>query len=251
MSVHRCIKSVSTALVNKLLGSEVRWPRNPNSIPEMFMRAGNMPLVGGVVDGSLIKIDAPNENEAAYDDRKGNHSINLMVVCGPNLEFFYCNARWPGSVHDSRVLRCSSLAQQWENGWRPFPNAIILGDSGYGLRKWLITPNIPVQIERNPALMRFLVALKSTRCMVENSLGILKEKFPCLNYVRLQPVFASNVIQSCVILHNIEKRLGSNHYTPYINYNPIEDNEEVLFDAEVGIDFSAIQVLNNLIERFT
>jgi len=110
----------------------------------MFMRVANIPRICGIVDGSLIPIDAPHQNESAFVDRNGQHSINVMVVCGPNLEFFYASARWPGSVHDSRVLRCSTLAQQWENGWRPFTNGIILGDSGYGLRKWLITPNIPV-----------------------------------------------------------------------------------------------------------
>ena len=47
------------------------------------------------MDGSLIPIDAPTENEAAYVDRHGDHSINTMMVCGPNMEFFYVSARWP------------------------------------------------------------------------------------------------------------------------------------------------------------
>lgn len=37
-----------------------------------------------------------------------------MLVCGPDYSFYYASARWPGSVHDNRVLRNSSLYQTWE-----------------------------------------------------------------------------------------------------------------------------------------
>ncbi|KAI5651712.1 DDE superfamily endonuclease domain-containing protein [Phthorimaea operculella] len=251
-TVHNCVKRVCGALISTLFGEEVRWPENCNRIPLLFMRY-NIPRIAGIVDGSLIKIDAPHQNESAYVDRDGNHSINTMVVCGPNLDIFYASARWPGSVHDARVMRCSSLARVWESGWRPFPNAIILGDSGYGLKKWLLTPNIPIQIPRTVALERFLRAFKSTRRMVENSLGIIKEKFPCLNYLRVQPQIASNVILSCVLLHNIEKRLGSEYYTPYIeeggNEN-VNDFGELENDLEEVLDEEAVAVLQSLIQLF-
>lgn len=215
-TVHRCVKKVCTSLVRRLLGEEVHWPTvNVQSVPQRFMRVANFPRVAGIVDGSLIQLDAPHENEMSYVDRDGNHSINAMFVCGPNLEFFYASVRWPGSVHDARVLRNSSLARQWNNGWRPFPNAVILGDSGYGLQEWLMTPVIPHVIPRTPTLARYLRSFKSTRRMIENAIGILKEKFPCLNYLRTQPLTACNIILSCVILHNIEKRIGSQNYEPY------------------------------------
>jgi len=84
-------------------------------------------MVAGCVDGTLIEMDAPRINEAAFVDRYGNHSINAMMVSGPDRSFYYVNARWPGSVHDSRVMRTSSLYARFERGWRPFPNAVILG----------------------------------------------------------------------------------------------------------------------------
>lgn len=33
--------------------------------------------------------------------------------------------------------------------------------------------------------------------------GALKEKFPCLNHLRVQPIFAANLVLSCAILHNV------------------------------------------------
>jgi hypothetical protein len=47
--------------------------------------------------------------------------LKLMVVCGPNYEILAVNANWPGSTHDSRVIKNSAVFQLFESGWRPFP----------------------------------------------------------------------------------------------------------------------------------
>jgi hypothetical protein len=45
--------------------------------------------------------------------------------------------KWPGSTHDSFILNNSGIpdAMTGINGW-------LLGDSGYPLKKWLMTPLI-------------------------------------------------------------------------------------------------------------
>jgi zona occludens toxin (predicted ATPase) len=114
-----------------------------------------------------------------------------------------------------------------------------------------MTPKIPIQIPRTLALERFLRAFKSTRRIVENALGIIKEKFPCLNHLRVQPIIASKIILSSIVLHNIEKRLGSQHYIPYSEQSNEQDdevannsNEDEVFEPE------AIGVLQSLIQLF-
>ena len=91
---------------------------------------------------ALIPVTAPRDNENQFVDRhKKGHSLNIMAVCGPNCDFFYLSARWPGSVNDARILRRSSLYASFEiSGWRPFPDAVILGDSIYPCKEWLIPP---------------------------------------------------------------------------------------------------------------
>ena len=135
------------------------------------MQYANFPRVSGCVDGVLFKIDAPTENESHYVDRKGNHSINAMMVAGPDLTFYYVSAKWPGSVADARVLRCSSLCTRWENGFRPFSNAILLGDSAYPLKTWLIPPLIGEGTAESNE--RFLRSHRSTRRLVECAYGML------------------------------------------------------------------------------
>lgn len=92
-----------------------------------------------------------------------------------------------------------------EAGWRPFAETVLLGDSIYPLKSWLIPPII--RNPEDPSQRRFLRAHRQTRRLVENAIGILKEKFPCLNYLRLEPVKACQVIQCCVALCNLSRDL--------------------------------------------
>jgi len=71
-----------------------RWPTvHAENIAHQYMQYANFPKVARFVDGVLFKIDAPIENESHYVDRKGNHSINAMMVAGPDLTFYYVSAK--------------------------------------------------------------------------------------------------------------------------------------------------------------
>lgn len=202
-SVCRALHVVVEAINDLKFAEVVNWPNDIDDVILRFSRIAHMPLVIGCIDGTLIKIDAPRENEQQYVDRHGDHSINVMAVCGPDFKFYYVSARWPGSVHDARVYRNSTLHQRFEAGWRPLPDVILLADSGYPLKEWMIPPT---DLNLNdPAVMRFNRAHKSTRRVVENSFGILKEKFPCLNYLRVNPVFACEIIKCCFTVCNIAR----------------------------------------------
>lgn len=78
----------------------------------------------------------------------------------------------------------------------------------------------------NPVVQRYNVAHKSTRFIVENSFGILKEKFPCLNYLRVDPVYACEIFKACIVLCNLSKDLDINHepVEPPVDQEP--DDEE-------------------------
>ena len=76
-----------------------------------------------------------------------------------------------------------------------------LGDSAYSTNDWLIPPFR--QNARDPAEQRFNVAHKSTRRIIECAYGILKERFPCLNYLRVAPNYAAKIVMACATLHNL------------------------------------------------
>ena len=155
-------------------------------------------------------MDAPTVHEEAFVDRKGRHSLNVLAVCGPNQEFYFISSKWPGSVHDARMLKNSKLHERWTEGWRPFPNAVILGDSGFGLSDWLIPP--VTSGLRSDSADRFLRAHKSTRRVIENAFSVWKEFFPCLNYLRVDPINAAKVVMATATLHNIQKKLSNRNF---------------------------------------
>ena len=49
-------------------------------------------------------------------------------------------ARWPGSTHDSHIFNRSQICQQLEDNHNNLERGILLGDSGYALKPYLMTP---------------------------------------------------------------------------------------------------------------
>uniref|UniRef100_A0A8C1LR86 DDE Tnp4 domain-containing protein n=1 Tax=Cyprinus carpio TaxID=7962 RepID=A0A8C1LR86_CYPCA len=138
-----------------------------------------------------------------FVNRKNFHSINVQLICDPDCKITNVTAEWPGSTHDARVLSESNIYRSFENGSH---RGLLLGDSGYPCRSWLMTPF------RNPvgdAQERYNTAQTKTRVIIERTLGQLKRRFHCLHgELRLEPARAGRVIIACVVLFNISKDLG-------------------------------------------
>ena len=79
-------------------------------------------------------------------------------------------AKWPGSAHDSFILANSSVPNYMERT----ENCMLLGDSGYPLKTWLITPKLNPTTQQE---VRFNHAHCKTRNPIERSFGLLKARF--------------------------------------------------------------------------
>ena len=137
--------------------------------------------VEGIVDGTHIPILRPNIHEAAYVNRKDFHSINVQICGNGDLQIIDVVAKWPGSVHDSRIFKNSKLYEKFKEGELPsLPNGIILGDSGYPLLEWLLVPFVE-HPDMTAAQKLYNKAHKSARAVIERIIGILKRRWVCLN----------------------------------------------------------------------
>lgn len=93
------------------------------------------------IDCTHVQIQKPTEFADEYINRKGLTTINVQVTCDAREMITSVEARFPGSTHDSRILRRSALHQHMTNlAENHFNKPIILADSGYPLLPWLMTP---------------------------------------------------------------------------------------------------------------
>ena len=178
---------------------------------QTFEGLTDLPNVVGAIDGTHIKIKTPTESGPDYFSRLQQHDVVVQAVADGEKRFLDVAAGFPGSMHDSRVLRNSSLYRRIRNnelllgpavrvGGREI-KPLLLGDSAYPLSTWLLKPyhegtNDPKEINFNKELSR-------ARVSVECAFGILKGRWRILQK-RLDSgiAFANHIIIACCILHN-------------------------------------------------
>ena len=148
------------------------------AIMEAFEEKNGYLGVIGAIDGTHIPIKAPKQNLEHYINRKGFFSVQLQVICDPDLFIIYVFCGYPCSVHDARVFRNSLICREVEvNPDNCFPgNSHILGDAAYPLKRWVLTP-----FRDNGHLTAqqrwYNAAHSTTRMVVERSIGLLKNRF--------------------------------------------------------------------------
>ncbi|XP_049302135.1 putative nuclease HARBI1 [Bactrocera dorsalis] len=166
-------------------------------------------------------------NKHLYLNRKGFFSINAMIAWDHDMNIRFMNARYAGSTHDSFVWNNSSLKACLEaahqNGDQ---NSIYLGDSGYPLSPYLLTPFRHAESGTRESIFNKKHAKARN---VERTIGVLKCRFRCLlsaRKMRYDPAKVTSVINICCALHNICKkfRIGD------------PEEAETFFDAVVPLE---------------
>ena len=142
-SVSRAIACTLESLSSdRMVQRFIKFPMQANQIrdnQEKFFQIAGFPGIVGAIDGTHIQIIAPNVNENEFVNRHHYHSINVQVVFDASYKIIDVVAKWPGSTHDSRILRESGLHVLFENNHIQ-GHTHLLGDSGYPSRRWLLTP---------------------------------------------------------------------------------------------------------------
>ncbi|XP_062698659.1 putative nuclease HARBI1 [Aedes albopictus] len=227
----------------------IRFPTKEHEKHEIklgFYEKTGYPGVIGCIDGNgtHISIITPPHDKHLFFNRKGCHSLNVMLVCDHNLMIRYLDANHPGSSHDSFVWNGSFLnqllQQNYENGER---NSWLLGDAGYSLTPFLITSfrtggNIT---ERET---RFNGMHSKTRITVERSIGVAKNTFQCLLKERqlyYKPAQVTQIINVCIALQ-------------YLRIKPVmdlSDEEDVEFQGIGENHENAVrireEIMNNIL----
>nr|XP_054595132.1 putative nuclease HARBI1 [Nothobranchius furzeri] len=208
-TVHDIVHRVTEDVV-AILHQVIHLPKTPEEMEVVsrgfaglarhraFMKAA------GAIDSCHIRIKAPSGPDGqCYRNRKLFPSIILQAVCDHQGRFIDTYVGWPGSVHDSRVLRHSPLYRQ---SAYPPPGHFILADGGYPCLQHplpLITPY--KQVVLGVGAQRFNSHHSRARCIIERAFGMMKTRFWTifLKALEVHHTFVPHVITACTILHNI------------------------------------------------
>lgn len=178
---------------------------------ETFAPLTNLPNAVGAIDGSHIPIKAPEDSPADYYSCYQQYDVIIQGVVNGKMLFMDVAAGFPGSLHDTRVCRNSSLYERAENGdilteplhqignvqIKPY----LLGDSAYPISPWLQKPY--PEGTRDPLERNFNKELSSARVKVECVFGILKGRWRILDLLEEGNISViSKIIVACCVLHN-------------------------------------------------
>lgn len=87
-------------------------------------------------------------------------------------------ADWPGCIHDSHIFKTSELCSYIDRIRRGLVDGLLLGDSGYACRPFLMTPYIN-PVERHQR--RHNSSRASTSSAIERTFGVWKRRFHVLH----------------------------------------------------------------------
>lgn len=209
----------------------IKFPTSPREVNEaqlLWQTRFRLPSVIGALDCTHIEILKPAQFGDEYVCRKGYPSINVQATCNASEQFTSICAEWPGSVHDSRIWRQSEVRNIIS---KADGTACLLGDSGYGIAPWLITPFKP---PRNQEERQFNRLHARERVIVERVFGQWKKRFPLIgSCVRIALDRIPKLIVSCAVLHNISKHLNDDFENPPDNNEEIEENDDLGEEAAV------------------
>lgn len=203
-SVHRTLLRVVDFFLLQT-NKYIKWPsaEEAKEIGIGFQRIKNIRGVLGAIDGSHIEIPKPKQNQEAYCNRKGYHSLLLQGIVDYKKKFIDVFCGEPGSMNDARLLRKSGIYKKMHEDPGFIRDDFLLGDSAYPNLHWIVPPYQDTgNLSRDQRQFNYMHS--ATRIVVENAFGLLKNRFRRLRKLdNLNINLCSKLIMVACIFHNI------------------------------------------------
>ncbi|CAH1758072.1 18032_t:CDS:2 [Entrophospora sp. SA101] len=221
------LRDVVNAINKRFLKEKIRLPVNESECLEIsdgFSKVADFPGIFGIIGCSHIKIKSPSTFATNYYNHQKNHySIIIQAVVDDKKKFIDMSVGYPGSTQDNIV----------------FTRSPIYSDVGYPNLNWMLTPYN--DDDQGTILTReesyYNLCHSHTRKKIEQSYGLLKSRWKCLNITFEASIeFVALIVSACCILHNLcEER---KEFLPPCEI--FSDNEKVEFTrnnirSEAGI----------------
>ncbi|KAL1268699.1 hypothetical protein QQF64_034062 [Cirrhinus molitorella] len=178
-----------------------------NEVGHGFENLANSPSFSkcvGAIDGCHVRIKTPaGPTGQDYINRKLFPSIQTQAVCDGKGKFLNVFVGYPGSVHDTRVLKNSKI---YKEALYPPQEYFLVGDGGYPC---IIHPVAIITLYQEPVQGRVQIRFNhhhsKARSIIERVFGVMKTRWRCLLFksLEVEHTFAPTIMVVCAVLHNI------------------------------------------------
>ncbi|CAL5386909.1 hypothetical protein CsSME_00016432 [Camellia sinensis var. sinensis] len=197
----------------------LQWPsmeQEMTDVKSKFERLRGFPNCCGAIDTTHITmlLSSSEMGSNLWLDREKNHSMILQAIVDPDMRFRDIVTGWPGKMNDFDVLQSSTFFKLCEKGERLKGNTMklsdrtelneyIVGDSGFPLLPWLVTPYQGKELSESE--FEFNKRHFATRIVAQRALARLRETWKIIQGVMWRPDKhrLPRIILACCILHNI------------------------------------------------
>lgn len=138
-SIHKILNALTSPEIYR---EYVHLPPDDLSFPEFVLGTRSkkkfIPYFNGclgALDGTHIPLHAPERLRAAYRNRKGELSQNVLLACSLDMRIVYVLSGWEGSASDSRVFNDARRSD-----FRIPSDRYYLGDAGYANSDAVLVP---------------------------------------------------------------------------------------------------------------
>ncbi|KNZ49367.1 hypothetical protein VP01_5065g2 [Puccinia sorghi] len=204
--VNAILKVFRKRAVRQLWFTSIEREEKWSEIMQYFERRQGIHQIVGTIDGTHTTVAIPpNDEWKGYINHKSWASIFFQCLVDGEGNFFNICGGGAGSMHDSWVFRCSGLGQSMRLGSlipAMIPeNTYLIGDAGYPSNVDILVPYPSVV---NPANEWFNYIQSSTRIIIEQAFGQLKNQFRILLHAqKASPQREKANTFACMILNNL------------------------------------------------
>ncbi|XP_071687536.1 protein ALP1-like [Rutidosis leptorrhynchoides] len=234
------------------------WSSNMGHTITSFQKIGGLINCCGAIATTNLKTYPHIKNDIAWLDPASNSSVLLQAVVGPDMRFLDIFMGVPGSMTSDTLLKRSKFyklveskeilnGQEIELDEKATIREYVVGDSGFQLLPWLITPYNDVNLSNNQ--IEFNKRHRATRSVARRALNKLKEVWGAIDGGKWIPGYdrIQRIILACCILHNIviDRMEGDS----VLNESMMSSGFDLAFQVEKSVfpdDEEAVKMRDNL-----
>ena len=186
-----------------------------DAVANKFEARWNFPNGVGAIDGKRVIVQQPSNSGSHFYDYKGNNSIVLLAVFGPDYQCLWASAGTNGRSPDSAIWQNCDLKKALSSchnsldlpNPRPLPGRampvpyVLTGDDAFALTRFLMKPFPLTGLSRAQQIFNY--RLSRMQRISENCFGIIVNRWRVFRApILLPPDTVVDLILVALVLHN-------------------------------------------------